>query len=232
MQQEMRIISLPLPYKLGNVNCYLIKTAGGYVLIDTALPKDRANLEKELENAGCRPGSLRLIIMTHGDLDHTGNGAYLRKKYSAKIAMHRYDSGVVENGDDTLSRGKKTFLERIIGKLILNVLSPLMRFGKFERFRPDILLDDGYDLSEYGFGAKVLYIPGHSKGSIGILTIGGDLFCGDLLWNIRRPATQLFNSYDREELKASVAKLKNLRINMVYPGHGKPFAMDTFLTNN
>jgi hypothetical protein len=28
-------------------------------------------------------------------------------------------------------------------------------------------------------------------------------------------------------LKASVDKLRSLRINMVYPGHGKPFPMES-----
>jgi hydroxyacylglutathione hydrolase len=228
MTQEIIPIEFPMHlagFKIGTVNCYLIKIDAGYILIDTGFPNNRAELEKELEDAGCRPGNLRLIVMTHGDLDHTGNGAYLREKYGVKIAMHRLESEVVENGDDTLSRKRMSFLKRIISKIILKVLSLFARSGKFERFRPDLTIDDGYDLSEYGFDAKVLHIPGHSKGSIGILTTGGDLFCGDLLWNRRRPGTHSIVD-DPAQLKASVEKLKNLRIKMVYPGHGKPFLME------
>jgi glyoxylase-like metal-dependent hydrolase (beta-lactamase superfamily II) len=43
-------------------------------------------------------------------------------------------------------------------------------FDEFERFYLDILLEEGYDLSPYGFGAKVIYVPGHTKGSIAIHT--------------------------------------------------------------
>ena len=64
----------------------------------------------------------------------------------------------------------------------------LFGFGKSERFTPDFYLDEGDDLSDYGFDARVLHIPGHSKGSIGILAAGGDLFCGDLLECTGRPA--------------------------------------------
>jgi hydroxyacylglutathione hydrolase len=95
MTQEIKSIEFPMHlagFKMGTVNCYLIKNDAGYILIDTAFPNNRAELEKELENAGCRPGNLRLIVMTHGDLDHTGNGAYLRERYGAKIAMHRHES--------------------------------------------------------------------------------------------------------------------------------------------
>lgn len=189
MSQEIMTISMSLPLKLGSVNCYLIKTEAGFVLIDTAFPKKRNELERELRDAGCRPGNLKLIIITHGDLDHTGNGAYFREKYGAITAMHRYDSGVVESGDDTLSRRRMPFLKRVFSKFVLLLFSLIMRFGKFQRFRPDLAVDDGYDLSEYGFHASVLHLPGHSRGSIGILTAEGDLFCGDLFWNTRRPAT-------------------------------------------
>lgn len=231
MQQEIKTISLPLPYKLGSVNCYLIKTYSGYVLIDTAFPKNRALLQKELEDAGCRPGNLKLIIVTHGDLDHTGNGAYLQNKYGAQIAMHRYESAVVENGDDTLSRKRLPFFKRVFAKILLKLLALIMSFGKIERFHPDFTIDEGYDLSKYGFDAKVVHLPGHSRGSIGVLTASGELSCGDLFWNMRRPAAHSIVD-DPEELKASVARLQNLRINMIYPGHGKPFTMDEFLANN
>jgi hydroxyacylglutathione hydrolase len=164
--------------RLGTVNCYLVRAGTGYVLVDTGFASNRAGLERELEDAGCRPGELKLIVLTHGDLDHTGNGAYLRRKYHAKIAMHRDEFGVTEQGDNTLSRGTMTLPRRVISEITVKVLSLLLRPGKFERFRPDVAVDDGYDLSGYGLDAKVLHLPGHSSGSIGILTADGDLFCG------------------------------------------------------
>jgi glyoxylase-like metal-dependent hydrolase (beta-lactamase superfamily II) len=229
MAQEIKSIEFPMRLagiRMGTVNSYLIKTETGYILIDTGSPSRRADLEKELQNAGCRPGNLRLIVMTHGDQDHTGNGAYLREKYGAKIAMHRDESGVVENGDDTLSRRRRSLLRRVFSRFVLELLSVLGMSGKFERFSPDFTIDEGYDFSEYGFDAKVLHIPGHSKGSIGILTTDGDLFCGDLLWNRRRPGTHSIVD-DQADLKASLERLKSMRINMVYPGHGKPFSMES-----
>nr|MDO8075676.1 MBL fold metallo-hydrolase [Candidatus Freyarchaeota archaeon] len=81
-------ISLPLPYRLGTVNCYLIKTDTSYILIDTGCSNKRTELEKELESAGCKPGNLKLVVLTHGDFDHTGNAAYLREKFGTRIAMH------------------------------------------------------------------------------------------------------------------------------------------------
>lgn len=214
-------VSLSLPYKLGAVNCYLMETEAGYILIDTGCSKNRTELEEELESAGCKPGDLKLVILTHGDFDHTGNAAYLREKFGAKIAMHRDDSGMVERGD--------MFWNRRRGNILLGVIARILfGFGKSEIFKPDLYVDEGYDLSDYGFDAKVLHIPGHSKGSIGILTADRELFCGDLLENSGEP---VLNSIidDLEAANTSVERLKSLEINAVYPGHGKPFPMERFI---
>ena len=224
MSTKLKTITLPLPYKLGTVNCYLIETDTGYILIDTGCSNKRNKLEEELESAGCKPDNLKLIVLTHGDFDHTGNAAYLREKFGAKIAMHHDDSEMVERGDMFWNRRKGNILLGTIARI-------LFRFGKKERFKPDLYIEDGYNLSEYGFDAKVLHIPGHSKGSIGILTADGDLFCGDLFENTDKP---VLNSIidDLMAANASVEKLKKLGVKTVYPGHGKPFPMEHFIKNH
>lgn len=199
-------------------NCYLLKTDTGFILIDTGRASKRAKLEKELESAGCKPGNMKLIILTHGDFDHTGNCAYLRNKFGTKIAMHYEDSGMVERGDMFWNRKTGNF----IAKKIVNILFSITKFN------PDFTINEGDDLSEYGLDAKVLYLPGHSKGSIGILTASGDLFCGDLFMNNNKPALSSIID-DPVEANMSVEKLKSLVINTVYPGHGKPFPMSALL---
>jgi len=222
--KEITTIRLPLPYRLGSVNCYLIETEAGFILIDTGCSNKRTELEKRLESAGCKPGDLKLIVLTHGDFDHAGNAAYLREKFGAKIAMHRDDSGMVERGDMFWNRRKGNVLLGTIARI-------LFRFGRKERFRPDLYVDEGYDLSEYGLDAKVLHLPGHSKGSIGILTADGDLFCGDLFENKDKPVLNSIMD-DLTGANASVERLKTLKISTVYPGHGKPFPMEEFIKHH
>ena len=215
MTTEIRTITLSLPYRMGRVNCYLIKTDTGYILIDTGCSSGRAELETELQNAGCQPGSLKLIILTHGDFDHTGNAAYIGEKFGARTAMHRDDAGMVERGNMLWNRGKRNFIIRMMAPILFG-------FGKANRFTPDLYLEDGDDLSEYGLNAKVIHIPGHSKGSIGILTADGDLVCGDLLENTDRPGLNSIMD-DVAAADASVTRLGELNIGTVYPGHGDPF---------
>ena len=223
LPDDIKTIRLMLPYGLGTVNCYLIHTESGFILIDSGPYSARSELEKELEDAGCKPGDLRLIVITHGDFDHTGNAAFIGGKFGAKIAMHKDDAGMAERGDMFWNRKKVNALIRMLAPL-------LFRFKQSDRFTPGLFLEDGSDLSAYGFAAKVLSIPGHSKGSIGILTMSGGLFCGDLFTNTDTP---VLNSIidDPADANASIQKLFGLKIHMVYPGHGAPFPMDPLLIN-
>jgi len=217
MQKEIKKISLALPFHMGSVNCYLIETDTGFVLIDTGGSNSRKELARELESAGCQPSLLKLIVITHGDFDHTGNAAYLRSAFGGKIAMHTDDSGMAEGGDMFVNRNKPN--------PVLRKLLPIFSgFGKAERFTPDLLLGDGDDLSGYGIDARVIAIPGHSKGSIAILTASGELFCGDLLENTDKPGLGSLID-DSAAANASLQKLGSLRIGTVYPGHGMPFSM-------
>ena len=219
---------------LGGVNCYLAKTDHGYILIDTGFLSKRAKLEQELTTAGCRPGNLNLIILTHGDTDHADNAAYLRKKYGAKIVLHALDAPIVERGDMSSARQAKPDKIGLIFKVMIPLAPLLFKTNAFEYFTPDFTIDEGFDLAEYGFNARVLHLPGHSKGSIGILTsedfssqpagVGPAVFCGDLLYNfIGRPSCQLIDNL--ADFNNSLEKLKRLGVKMIYPGHGKPFQL-------
>ena len=218
MSTEIRVITQKY---LMTVNCYLVSTPSGYILIDTGLPKRRGDLVEELEAAGCEPGDLKLIVVTHGHLDHNGNTAYLRERYGVEIAMHSGDSAMAERGDMFVGM-------RGLTVAILRLLLPLIGLSRYDSFRPDIVLEDGQDLSEYGFDARVVHVPGHSKGSIGVLTSDGIFFCGDLLVNTDEPEKNTLID-DSAELDASVEKLRTLEIRTVYPGHGKPFQMEQIM---
>jgi hydroxyacylglutathione hydrolase len=224
--QQIQTISLALPLRMGGVNCYLVRTDSGFVLVDTGPSNQRSTLEEALLTAGCRPGdaNLKLIVLTHGDFDHIGNAAYLRERFGAKIAMHRDDAGMAEQGD--------MFWNRSSGGALLRRLAPILfRFGETNRFRPDVYLEDGDALTQYGFDAGVISIPGHSKGSVAILTAAGDLFCGDLLDSTKGPAISSIMD-DPSACETSLEKLKGYEIATVYPGHGRPFPMASFLASH
>jgi glyoxylase-like metal-dependent hydrolase (beta-lactamase superfamily II) len=213
----MEVTPITVHYLFG-ANSYLLKTDAGYHLIDTGIAKKRGQLEKQLEEAGCRLGDLKLIIITHGHLDHMGNAAYLKDRCGAKVAMHRGDLKMVETGDMFADAGGGATI-RLVGFLM-----KALGLSDYEKFTPDIYVEDGQDLSPFGLKAIVMHTPGHSNGSISVLTEEGDLFCGDLFNNSGKPVRASLVQ-DAGQLEASVQKVKALGDVKVYPGHGKPFRM-------
>jgi hydroxyacylglutathione hydrolase len=209
---------------LSGVNVYFINNGTSGVLIDTGMANQRAFLGKRLKDTGCLPGNLKLIILTHGDVDHTGNAAFLREKYGAKIGIHADEAGMIEHGDPGWNRKAKSDKASWVFRIMM-IISPLFtRLAKPAVFKPDLLVDENSDLSIFGLDARVVHLPGHSKGSIGILTASGDLFCGDFIYTI--PGFNLIN--DLAAHRSSFEKLKNLDIKMIYPGHGKPISIEQF----
>ena len=204
--------------RLSVANCYLLKTGTGYVLVDTGFSWHRRALHRALEDARCNPGDIKLVVITHGDMDHTGNCVWLRKRYGAPVAMHGAEVRAVERGNMFLSRkSRPNPIVRALAPVAARLFSP--------RFTPQVLLNDGDNLSAYGLDAKVLHLPGHSLGSIGVLTAEGQFFCGDLLTTRDGKPVKGELVDDAAQMDASIERIKSLPIEMLYPGHGRPFAM-------
>lgn len=70
----------------GSVNCYLLQSNTSYILIDNGYPAKCAYLEKELERAGCKPGNLKLVVLTQEFCDNLADfNASSEKLKSLKI---------------------------------------------------------------------------------------------------------------------------------------------------
>ncbi|UCH63688.1 MAG: MBL fold metallo-hydrolase [Fidelibacterota bacterium] len=212
--------------------CYLVKYDASFILIDTGVYSKRTELSGALSDIGCTPDNLKLIIITHGHYDHTGNAAYLQKSFNAEILMHKNDVVMVESGIvPTKTRKFRPLYVRMIAPLFLLFYRSTIndQENNFEIFQPDIIVDDeSFDLRPHGFNAIALHIPGHSDGSIAILTEANNLFSGDILVNFNNKPTFNSNMADIsfDDLDSSIAKIKEMPINYVFPGHGKPFSMD------
>lgn len=208
------------------VNCYLIDVEGGCILIDTSFPDKQGRLDAELEGAGCGPSKdLRLVVLTHGDVDHAGNCAHLRDTREVPIAIHRQDAEMVRSGDMGVGRKRPPDRHTAAFRFVTWAAGLVGKQMDFEPFEPDVLLEEGQDLSAYGLNARVVHLPGHSSGSIGVLTGDGDLFCGDLLVNVlRRPSLHYYID-DLAQANESIGKLQEIGVGTVYPGHGKPFRL-------
>ena len=183
------------------------------MLIDAGLPHQERVILRHLQALGAN--NLQLIFITHAHLDHYGSAAALRRLTGAPVAIHRADAEAMARGETRLgsARGR--------GKL-MQVLLPLVELClRPEPVKPDLLLEEGDDLGDYGLEARVIHTPGHTLGSSCLIVEERVAFVGDLLSNIGQPHLQSLYAEDWSLLRQSYAQLQGIELEAVYPGHGR-----------
>ncbi|SMC53461.1 Glyoxylase, beta-lactamase superfamily II [Oscillospiraceae bacterium] len=204
MSQVIRI-------KCGTGNCYLVADGKNAVLVDTG---SKENISDVI--AVCDKYDIKLILLTHTHFDHAENAAELSRRYSVPVALHRADDELFDDysKQPLMSRG-------MVGKVILTV--SLTKLGSIKVKRPDnmIFVKEGDDLKKYGIDARIVEIPGHTIGSIGLDVEERDLIVGDALdnWVCPEKAHLYFNS---DAVEKSAEKIRSLGERMVWFGHGNP----------
>jgi glyoxylase-like metal-dependent hydrolase (beta-lactamase superfamily II) len=197
----------------GLSQAYIIETKRCLTLVDTGAPiSERFILRKFKE---LNRFDLNLIFLTHAHIDHCGCANSLREVTGARIAIHHADRVDLAEGKTNLgyTRGRGRLIGHIF-PLIEKVLNPVPT-------RADILLQDGDELTEYGIEGKVLYTPGHTKGSSSLLIQNKYAFVGDLLSSNGKPHVQQYFAQDWSQIPISVEMLKTINPEWVYTGHGK-----------
>lgn len=194
----------------GNVNCYIVADNDKAILIDTGRKK---YCEKILER--CKKFHVNLIVLTHGHMDHCQNAAYLAEALHIPIAINKNDMDLIPD-----NRKQSLLAKTLLGKIVLSVSLSSFEMDSLELFDPIIYLKNGDDLSEYGIAAKVVELPGHTKGSIGV-EIEDNLFVGDALMNMFYPTVSMLY-VDEQEMLLSAKYISELGEKTIYFGHGKP----------
>jgi len=197
--------------KCVSVNCYIVSEGDFAVLVDTGKKK----YLKTVMDA-CEPYKIKLILLTHGHDDHAENAAALSVKLGVPVGMHKADENLLASvRNQPLSAGGFS------GKMILSAALKEPAERKRSTLAPSVFFEDGDDLTEYGVSAKVIGLPGHTKGSIGIDVGGKDLIVGDALMNIFYPTVSMLY-HDEKAMLDSARKITALGERTVYFGHGRP----------
>lgn len=77
---------------------YIIKTSGGLILMDTALPQSTGMIKDNIAKLGFKLGDIKYIMNTHAHFDHTGGFAEIKKETGAQLIAGERDKPLLEGG--------------------------------------------------------------------------------------------------------------------------------------
>ncbi len=185
-------------------NTYLISSGDEAVLIDSGA--GHKEIIEELSLDGIK---VKAFIMTHGHFDHIFEAMEFKRELGSQLMIGKDEESILE--------WSYSVSERYMGKAM-------------EAVAPDRILHDGDTISLGKSELRVISLPGHTKGSIGIIA-GPLFFTGDVLFQGTIGRTDIGGSM--EEMENSLKKIKKLGKNLlVFPGHGPETTIKSELENN
>ncbi len=223
-EEGRKVTKTVIQINAGNfTNVFLIRGHAGCALVDTGNPGKADHILERLAECGVAPGDIRLILITHGHVDHFGSAAELRERTGAPVAIHALDAEAVRQGKHLPESLKPTHWIVALAMRIPGITGP----DCAPAFEPDIVFEEKWRLDEYGIAGQVLPTPGHTPGSVSVLldsgeAIMGDVVMGDFLRLLRRPGPPIV-AWDLEQNRESACRLLALSPRIVYVGHGGPF---------
>lgn len=173
------------------------------VLIDTGFPGQIEDIQVKMEKVGVSFDKLKVVILTHQDIDHIGSLPELlqRCRSNIKVYAHELDKPYIE-GD-----------------------LPLLKDGNVENRPKGKVSDTVIDGQELPYCGEILILhtPGHTPGHISLylkqskILIAGDSMysVNGMLGGIHAPTT-----INIKEAKQSLKKYLNLHIESVVCYHG------------
>jgi hydroxyacylglutathione hydrolase len=201
----------------GIANTHIVAIEKAVMIIDSGMPHQAGRILKQIRMLGHSPEDIRLILLTHGHIDHAGSAAALKRLTGAPIAMHRADIPLVTTPDLKIPPGRNATIDQIGG--LLRRFSGVV---PLDTFSPDLCLEDGESLCDFGFDAHVVHTPGHTPGSLSVFFEDGTVFVGDAILNLVRVSFPLWWQ-DPVAAGESACKILSLAPHLCYSGHGRPF---------
>jgi glyoxylase-like metal-dependent hydrolase (beta-lactamase superfamily II) len=196
--------------RFGMINCFLVREADGFTLVDTGLRGSASAILRAATNLGA---SIRRIVLTHAHIDHIGSlDSLVAAHPSAELAIGKREARLLAK-DLTLDAGEN-------GKTLRGFTGA--------KSAPNRLLAEGDCIGSLVAVAS----PGHTPGHMAYLDvrdaalIAGDAFTtqtGLVVAGVFKPFFPFPALFSWNALLSakSAAKLRNLNPSMLAVGHGE-----------
>jgi glyoxylase-like metal-dependent hydrolase (beta-lactamase superfamily II) len=224
LEQGIRRITFPLPFGLDHVHCYLLRTDGGWILVDTGLGS-RTPVERWRPVLDELDAPLVRIVITHMHPDHVGGAADVAELSGAPVAQGREDYaqcvavwGPSRSGERLASYWTANGLP---GSEVENVVAESARLASAVHWFDSPQLLDAGDVVD---GWRVELLRGHADGHI-VLVRDDVLIAGDSILAGITPTIGLYPNSRPDPLAdylETLARIEALHPRVAYAGHRDP----------
>ncbi|MFF5982248.1 MBL fold metallo-hydrolase [Streptomyces olindensis] len=198
---------------------YLWRDGTEWTLIDAGPAGSGAAIAEAVTALGSDPRAVRRIVLTHFHEDHAGGAQEFAALSGAEVLAHRLDApfvrGELPGPEPVFEDWERPLHERA---------AKLLPAGGFAR-PAEVTELAGDEVLDFGGGAHVVHVPGHTHGSIALhLPRHGVLFTGDTVAASPVDGSVIpgvFN-LDRARVLAACGRLAELGPEMACFGHGDP----------
>lgn len=200
------------------LNCYLRLDPDGVTLVDTGWSDSAELIADALAALDRRPDDVKRIVLTHFHEDHCGAAAEIAAWSGAEVIAGVDDSSYIRGDEDgpipVLTEAERT-------------LRPDFDAAPHgPACRVDRTVADG-DVLEFGGGAQVIAVPGHTPGSIALYLPADDaVLTGDAVAEVNgQVAVGVFNT-DRLAAVRAVHTIAATGARIAGFGHGEAIIGD------
>lgn len=218
-------ITIPLPFRLNHVNCFLAEGENGWTIMDAGLNTETT---RETWAAILEKHKISNIIITHYHPDHFGYAGTLQQLTNAKVAMTKTDAekGLTYWEPWSLEKVKKNYEKcGLPSDLSISLTTDEGSFQNRVMPYPNVdhFLEEGMKIVFGKYEYEVIFTPGHSDGLIVLYNKEKSvLFSTDhILPKITPNISYWFrgNTNPLQSFIDSLEKIKKLDVEYVIPSH-------------
>lgn len=206
---------------LGINNVYLLRGRAGWLMVDAGPRHSHRLLFRRLAQRGIKPASITLIVVTHAHFDHVGSLAAVRTRCACPVAAHFQEADLLRCGRAVIPPALSRITRPVVALARRHALLT-RRLLDFPPVGADIEVSGPLDLAPLGFSACILPTPGHTTGSLSVLTPSGEAFVGDLAINYFHHKAWLLPPFgdSPQQIRHSWQELIARGARRFHPAHG------------